>query len=424
LRFFLQVRERSTLEAKRPVVALEFVRELNKVLVLNLIRQERMISRADIAQRVHLSRSTVSAIVNDLLAEGWLVESGIGKSRGGRRPILLTFNYQAGYILGVDAGATHLFALVTDLDGQIVVEIERPFDVSAGPEAGLATIVDVARELLAAAHLELSHLIGVGVGLPGPLDYARGTVVAPPIMPGWDNFPVRDRLVATLDAPVYVDNDANLGALGEYGYGAGKDVDNLAFIKVATGIGCGIIVGGQIYHGQTGAAGEIGHVTMAEDGPPCTCGSYGCLEAMAGGPAIAQRAAQALQVGQSTVLRSMISNGNLTAKLVEQAARQGDPLACQLYADAGRLIGLAVANVINLLNPGRVIIGGGVSEAGELILASLRDTACQRSMRAAVGATDIVQATLGHRSSALGAVALVLQETFRSPAVDLVGWQA
>ena len=412
------------MDAKRPVIALGFVREINKVLVLNLIRQERTISRTDIARRIHLSRSTVSAIVNDLLAEGWLIESGTGKSRGGRRPILLSFNYRAGHILGVDAGATHLLAVVTDLDAQVVAEVERPFDVSAGPEVGLETIVDVAREALAEAHLELSQLIGVGVGLPGPLDYAHGTIVAPPIMPGWGDFPVRDRLVAALDVPVFVDNDANLGALGEFSYGAGQDVENLAFIKVATGIGCGIMIGGQIYHGQTGAAGEIGHVTMAGDGPPCTCGSYGCLEAMAGGPAIAQRAAQAIQVGQSTMLRSMVSNGNLTAKLVEQAARRGDPLACQLYADAGRLIGLAVANVINLLNPGRVIIGGGVSEAGELILASLRETACQRSMRAAAGATDIVQATLGHRSSSLGAVALVLQETFRSPAVDLVGWQA
>lgn len=412
------------MEARRPVVALEFVRELNKVLVLNLIRQARTISRADIAHRVHLSRSTVSAIVNELLSEGWLAETGTGKSSGGRRPILLSFNCQAGYILGIDAGATHLLALATDLDAQIVAEAEHPFDVSAGPDVGLATIVAFAREMLAEAHIELSQLIGIGVGLPGPLDYAQGTVVAPPIMPGWDQVPVRDRLQAAFGVPVYVDNDANLGALGECCYGAGKDVENLAFIKVATGIGCGIIVGGQIYHGQTGAAGEIGHVTMAEDGPPCTCGSYGCLEAMAGGPAIAQRAALAVQVGQPTMLRSMISNGNLTAELVEQAARQGDPLAVQLYADAGRLIGLAVANVINLLNPGRVIIGGGVSEAGELILSSLRDTASQRSMRAAVGATEIIQATLGHRSSALGAVALVLRETFRSPAVDLVGWQA
>jgi glucokinase-like ROK family protein len=412
------------LEARRPVVALEFVRELNKVLVLNLIRQERTISRSDIARRVHLSRSTVSTIVNDLLAEQWLVETGTGKSRGGRRPILLGFNYQAGYILGVDAGATHLLAVVTDLDAKVVAEIEHSFDVSAGPEPGLEAIGEIAREILAESGLGLSQVIGIGVGLPGPLDYDHGTVVAPPIMPGWHNFPVRDRLEAAFGVPVYVDNDANLGALGEYSYGAGRGVDNLAFVKIATGIGCGIIVGGQIYHGQTGAAGEIGHVTMAEDGPPCTCGSYGCLEAMAGGPAIAQRAAQAIQVGQSTMLRSMISNGNLTAKLVEEAARQGDPLAVQLYADAGRLIGLAVANVVNLLNPGRVIIGGGVSEAGELILASLRGTACQRSMRAAAGATDIVQALLGHRSSALGAVALVLNETFRSPAVDLVGWRA
>ncbi len=398
----------------------EFMRELNKALILNLVRQQREIFRADIARRTRLSRSTVSTIVSELIDEGWLSESGPGKSRGGRRPIILTFNNQAGYVLGIGVGATHLMALVTDLDAQIVAEIERPFSAAAGPEVGLPAIVEIGRDALSRAGIDSTQLIGAGVGVPGPLDYKRGTIVAPPIMPGWHETPVRDQLRAVFETPVYLNNDANLGALGERHYGAGQNVDNLAFIKVATGIGCGIIIDGQIYHGQTGAAGEIGHLTIDEDGPPCKCGSYGCLEAMAGGQAIAQRAELAIQAGRPTLLRELSTNGKLTAKDVDRAARKGDTLSQQLYQDAGRLIGIAVADLINLLNPGLVIIGGGVAQAGELMLESLRETACQRSIRATIGNIEIVQSALGRRSTALGAVALVLEETFRNPAKDLI----
>jgi glucokinase-like ROK family protein len=396
------------------------MRELNKALILNLVRQSREISRTDIARRTRLSRSTVSTIVSELIDEGWLIESGPGKSRGGRRPIILTFNYQAGYALGIGVGATHVIALVTDLEARIAAEIERPFVAADGPEVGLPAIVEIGRDALSQAGVDTSQLLGAGVGVPGPLDRKRGTIVAPPIMPGWHETPVRDRLREAFGTPVYLNNDANLGALGERHYGAGQNVDNLAYIKVATGIGCGIIIDGQIYHGQTGAAGEIGHLTIDEDGPPCKCGSYGCLEAMAGGQAIAQRAELALQAGRPTMLRELSMNGKLTAKDIDHAARKGDALSRQLYQDAGRLIGIAVADLINLLNPGRVIIGGGVSQAGELMLEPLRETACQRSMRATIGSIDIVQSALGRNSTALGAVALVLEETFRSPAEDLI----
>lgn len=405
---------------KKLAVAPEFMRELNKALILNLVRQERTLSRTDIARRTRLSRSTVSTIVSELIEEGWVAECGTGKSRGGRRPILLAFNYQAGYVLGIGAGATHLLALVTDLDAKILAQIERPFDAAEGPQTGLPAIASIGQDCLDQAGIEASQLIGVGVGVPGPLDFQKGTIVAPPIMPGWSGIPVREQLQEALKAPVYLDNDANLGALGERHYGAGRGLDNLAYIKIATGVGCGLIIDGTIYHGQSGAAGEIGHVTIDEEGPPCKCGSYGCLEAMVGGPAIAQRAMMAIEAGQPTILAESISNGRLTAQDVDRAARQGDQLSQQLFRTAGRLVGIAVADVINLLNPGRVIIGGGVSQAGELILESLRETANQRSMRAAIGSADIVQAQLGRLSTALGAVALVLEETFRSPARDFL----
>ncbi|MFZ5917198.1 MAG: ROK family transcriptional regulator [Chloroflexota bacterium] len=404
---------------KASVTDPKFVREVNKSLVLSLVRQARHVSRADLARRTHLSRSTVSAVVSELLGEGWLVETGTGESQGGRRPILLTFNHRAGYILTIAAGASHLLSLVTDLDAGLLAEIEHPFNVADGPAIGLAAMETIGRQALRQAGVQPSQLLGVGVGVPGPLNCARGTIIAPPIMPGWNEVPVRGHLQHIYGVSVYLDNDANLGALGEWRFGAGQGIDNLVFIKIATGIGCGLIIGGQIYHGHTGSAGEIGHVTIDEHGPPCSCGSYGCLEAMAGGPAIAQRAMMAIQAGQPTILKDMTPNGHLTAQDVAKAAHRGDALSLQLYRDAGRLIGIAVADVLNLFNPGRVIVGGGVSQAGDLIMASLRATVRQRSVRAAVENADIVQAALGRRSAAWGAVALVLQETFRSPVSDL-----
>jgi len=396
----------------------ELIRGPNKATVLNLVRQAQSISRTQIARQTGLSRSAVSTIVAELLEAGWIVECGSGKSSGGRRPILLAHRPQAGYVLGLDVGASHLSALVTDLDAHVLAEVRRAFDVSRGPGVGLPAIASIGEDVLAQGDVDRQQLLAVGIAVPGPLDYQRGTVIAPPIMPGWDGFPIRSHLEVRFGVPVYLDNDANLGALGELRYGAGRGLQNLAFIKVATGIGCGIVIDGRIYHGQTGAAGEIGHVVVDPDGPPCTCGGFGCLEAMAGGPAIAARAGLAIQAGQSTILRTGQANGNLSARDVAEAARRGDPLSRQLFADAGRLIGLAAADVINLLNPGRLIIGGGVSQAGDLILETLRETVDRRTVRAAIENVDVVQSELGVRSTALGAVALALQETFKSSAVD------
>jgi predicted NBD/HSP70 family sugar kinase len=215
-------------------------------------------------------------------------------------------------------------------------------------------------------------------------------------MPGWDGFPIRERLAQKWGRPVFVDNDADLGALGEGTFGAGRGEPNLAYIKVGTGIGCGILLDGHIYRGVHGTAGEIGHVTISEDGPPCTCGNYGCLEAMAGGRAIAQRAQLAIKAGQRTALTTLNHNGEVSAR------------------DVGRHIGGALASLINLLNPGLVLVGGGVAGAGEFLLNPIRAAAQERSMRAAFQSTRIELATLSARSVIMGALSLAMTQTFKS----------
>lgn len=391
------------------------MREMNRTLILNIIREEGAVSRAAIARRTRLSRSTVSSIVSELLDARLVHEVGQGRSSGGRRPILLNFNYNAGYVVGVDLGATYVIILVANLRGEVVARTEADFAVSLGPEVGLPRIVQMVRQCLDQAGVPIGHVRGVGMGVPGPVEYAEGRVVAPPIMPGWHGVPLRDLLSQELGVPVYVDNDANLGALSEHCRGAGRGYANLAYIKVGTGIGCGLILGGQLYRGEVGSAGEIGHVTIDENGPPCKCGSYGCLESMAGGPAIALRAQQAIRAGQPTALSAVQPLESITARDVALAAQKGDKLAQQLFAEAGKHIGVALASLANLLNPGLIIIGGGVAQAGRLLLDPIHKTLEQRALQPVAQSTRVVQSVIGRDASALGAVDLALQEVFQSP---------
>ena len=390
------------------------VRNTNKASVIDLIRRApEGISRVQLAENLNVSRSTVTTIINDLLASNLVLECGAGASRGGRRPIVLQVNPHAGRVIGVDIGANHACVLLADLVGGVLAEAEAPLVIADGPEACLQRVYELVDQVLEQAGVSLEAVRAVGVGVPGPVIQAQGIVSAPPIMPGWDAFPIRQALEAHWGKPTALDNDADLGALGEWTFGAGQGESNLAFIKVGTGIGCGLLLDGQLYRGALGAAGEIGHVTISDDGPPCTCGNYGCLEAMAGGRAIAQRAELAIKAGQRTQLAHIDHGRPLTALDVALAAQAGDPVAQQLLADAGRHLGSALASLINLLNPALVIVGGGVAGAGRYLLEPLQQAVNDRTLRAARQAMRVVPAALGRRTVAQGAVAAAMDETFR-----------
>lgn len=385
------------------------MREFNKVLVLNVIRQAGRISRAAIAQRTRMSRSTVSSIINELLEADLVREVGTGRSRsrGGRRPILLEFNSQAAYVVGVDLGATGMLVLLTDLEARPVVRLEEAFSVDEGPDVGIDRIVHLIDAAVAQAGLEMEQICGVGTGIPGPLEFSTGKTIFPPIMPGWHGTPIRSRLQERLGKPVHVDNDANLGAIGEYWWGAGQGIRNLAFLKVATGIGCGLILDGEVYRGEVGSAGEIGHTVIEEDGPPCRCGSAGCLEALAAAPAILQAAREA----DAALARR---DGLTLVQLIEEA-RDGHEVARRVFAHAGRRIGTALTSLVNLLNPGIIIIGGRVAQAGPLLLEPLRETVHRRALPVAMQRTRIVESKLGSEAIAIGAVTTVLQDLFSGP---------
>lgn len=396
------------------------MRKLNKDAVLELVRQAGPISRADLARHTLLSPSTISAITLELIEAQLVRETGAGLSRGGRRPVLLEFNREAALVVGVEMGVTHLTVLVTNLAPDILVRYEVPFTVAVHPEVGIERLIEGIRAALGQLQVNnggLSRIAGIGIGVPGPVDVAQGALVAPPLIPQWDGYPLSAELNERLGLPVLIDNDATLGVWGEYTFGAGQGVDALAYVKLGTGIGCGLICNGELYRGARGYAGEIGHLMVAQNGPPCRCGSYGCLEAMAGGEAVAQQAKLALKAGHHSTLANIADPNTITAREVAAAAAAGDALGRQILNTAGRLLGIALADLVNLLNPGRIVIGGGLVQAGEPLLAPLRDTVRAQAMRASGRATEIVPAALGGDSIALGAVAMVLKTVLYGAAV-------
>jgi glucokinase-like ROK family protein len=392
-----------------PPVDLHF-RNLNKHVTLDLIRYAKGgISRADIARRMDLSRAAVTGIINDLIDRGLVREASNVPSVSGRRPVMLEINPALGYVLGIDLGATHLEIVVADFSGRIVADRRSEIQIQEGPQQCLGLIIDEAVALLDAAGLSMGQISAAGVGVPGPIISEAGMVRMPPLMPGWDKFPIRSHLESHWGIPVSLNNDAELGALGEWAFGAGRGEHNLAYIKVGTGVGAGLILDGRIYRGTSGCAGEIGHITIKEQGPRCACGNRGCLEVVAGGRAIAQQAQRAILANRSTILAEIKPVETITAEDVAEAARRGDLISQQIIAEAGGYLGTAIASLVNLINPGMIVIGGGLAQMGDLLLEPVRQAVVNRSISAAAESVRIVTAVLGNRSASIGAVTQALE---------------
>jgi glucokinase-like ROK family protein len=380
-------------------------KQYHKRLSLDLIRfTPGGISRAELSRQIGITRSAVTTIVNDLMSIGLVREAEDGHTASGRPPILLEINPRRGYLIGIDIGATHISTLVTDFSSNVIYEVENSFDIKVAPELGLQQVDHCLQSTLKELQLDLRAVIGIGVGVPGPVISAEGNVGSPPLMPGWDRYPIRARLEGKWGRPISLGNDAELGALGEWAHGAGRGEQNLAYIKVGTGVGAGFLLNGKIYRGATGSAGEIGHITIQENGPQCACGNYGCLEALAGGNAIARQAQQAVRSGRRTQLATIDPVESITARDVASAARRGDHVAQKIIMEAGTYLGIGIASLVNLINPGLVVIGGGVAQTGDLLLQPLRQVVQQRSLASVTQVVRISTAVLGRRSTSMGAV--------------------
>jgi len=379
--------------------------------VLDAIRHSNGLSRSDVAHRTGLGRAVVAQRVGELVERGLVTDEAPGPSRGGRPARQLVLNAAAGRLLVADLGATSADIALTDLGGTVLAHRAEPCDIGEGPDAILGLVEAHFDELLQG---DPGPLWGIGIGVPGPVEFRTARPVSPPIMPGWDGYAIRERFATRYGAPVWVDNDVNVMALGEWRSGIAAGHANVIFVKIGTGIGAGLISDGQLHRGAQGAAGDVGHIQVLDDpAVVCRCGNIGCLEAAAGGGALGRIATEmAARGGHPWLARVLERAGAVTARDVADAARRGEPGSVELLQRSGRLVGSMLAGLVNFFNPSLIVIGGGVADAGDLLLAAIRETVYRRSLPLATRELVIQRSSLGSFAGVTGAAAMVADQLF------------
>lgn len=375
----------------------QLIREINKSLVLNLVRDHGVISRTDIAEAAHLSLATVSGITSELIEQGLIYEHEEGTSSGGRRPILLALNRRAGLVIGAKLTETHVVAALTDLNAEIVAQLEVPLGSNHSPEGVVSVMCDAVTGLRAAQPDK--PVFGVGVGMAGVIDRRTGVCRFSPFF-GWRDVPLRSMLEQRLSLPVMLENDVNTLTIAEKWFGAGVGVSDFLVITLGRGIGMGMVLNGHLYRGGCGSGGEFGHITMVPDGPQCDCGKRGCLEALVSDPAIERRM-------QAALGRAM------TIEEASNLARQGDVTASSIFASSGRTLGMGIAQLVNIFNPPLLVVGGEGTRVLDLLLEPLQQALQACCFDGFFEDMRLVVEPWGDDAWARGAASLMLEELFR-----------
>jgi glucokinase-like ROK family protein len=378
--------------------------------VLRLLRDEGPVSRAELGDRLELTRPRLLAEVERLVTTGLIAEAGMAASRGGRRSTLVELHPRLRFA-AVDLGASSIDIEVTNGRLEPIAAYQETADIRSGPKVILHRV----NELLAKARTDGAYekLDAVGIGVPGPVSFRDGVPVSPPIMPGWDRYPVRELLAREHGCPAVVDNDVNIMAIGERHGGVAHSVDDFLFVKIGTGIGCGIHLGGGVYRGVDGCAGDIGHIQVDSHGPVCSCGNTGCLEAVFSGSAMARDALAAARSGESPALAERLAAGiDVSARDVAEGAAEGDVTCIRLIRDGGRRVGSVLATLVSFANPSMIVIGGGLAQLGHVLLAEIRSVVYRRSLPLATGNLPVVLSELGSRAGVTGAAVLASDAAF------------
>jgi N-acetylglucosamine repressor len=400
----------------RSTGSLPLIKEMNRSLILETIRTKSPISRAQIAKHTGLHPSTVTRIVASLLEDGIIEEKGMHDQPKvvGRQPIMLSLVADSMHVVGVAVEITSATGLIVNLHGEVVEREEQIWE-STGKDDIVQGIKSIIDRLMEKGRGRGVKILGVGIGMHGMVDHARGVCLYAPAF-GWKDAPISDLLSPHYDFPIRVENNANTMALGEYWFGQ-SNVASLAAVKVGHAIGSGIILNESLFVGEAFSAGEIGHFTVAFDGPLCNCGNHGCLETVASIDAIVRQGRRMLRDGVTSELLHLTGT-NLDAldlSHICQGAALGDQLSLQLFADAGSHIGVAVANLINMLNPRKVLIGGEIFAALDFILPKIREVVDVRALAIPRAKVEIEPVGLGRDAVAIGAVTLILRDVFGHP---------
>jgi len=390
------------------------LRKLNRGVVLDLLRAERPISRTGLARKARLSKPTISVIVDQLLALDLVCEVGLGHSRRGRRPVMLDFNPDARLVAGAELQELEWVIVLTNLDGRVQERITVAA-VNADPRTVAGALAEGLDQLC--QRVDRSSVLGVGVGVPGTVSVQTG-IVALSLALGWNDVPLKELVEEATGLPAAVANRCKGAALAEKWHGVGQEIDDLIYVRVGTGIGAGFVHRGDLFLGSS-YAGELGHCSIYPDGPLCACGNRGCLEALASGPALAARARERILQGEESLLVSMSSDepANITAKMVEQAAREDDALAKDVLAETGAFLGIAIGTLINLYNPQMVVLGGPVSRAGPFLMDSLCREAEHRSLHLLSQDVRFEMSVLGQDAGPVGAATMISRQLN-----DLLDW--
>jgi len=392
------------------------VRRMNRDVILKLVREQGPISRTALARKTRLTPATAFSIVEELVQQGLVQGTGIGPSQGGRRPMLFEFNPRSYGVIGVDIRSAQVLGLVTDLDARPEVIVANDYDPDSDVDV-VALTAQTIRELIAASPFPRERLMGIGVAVPGLIDVQRGVVVESRNW-NWTNLPLRDLLIGEFDLAIYMEVDDKALAVGEAFFGSGRGIPNTVCIKIGRGLGAGLVMDSVLVRGADNMAGEIEHILVDPEGPRCFCGNYGCLTALVSASAITGRAVKGLKLGAVSSVTEAVGGrlDRITVALIADAARAGDPFARQIMEETGRYLGIAVAMLVNLLNPDRVIIGGGVIQAGSPLIEPIRQVVRQRTYAVPGKRVSIVPADLGVEAPAVGAAAVVMIQEGALPA--------
>lgn len=384
-----------------------------EITVLETVFWSSGISRSELSEQSGFSRSKANMATAALIERGMLDETGPQVSSGGRRPETLLLSSDMGVLAAIDLGASSVDVALVAPDMTVLAHHAETIEITEGPGVVLSRVKDILRDLRKRCNVRAEKVIGIGIGVPGPVEFDSGLLVAPPIMPGWEGFSIREYLREEYAAPVFIDNDVNVMAMGEL-WRLHRKLPNFLVVKIGTGIGCGIVCNRMIYRGTNGSAGDVGHICVDPTGERCHCGNQGCVEIMAAGPAIARQGTEAAKAGKSPQLAQILANnGVITPEDVGQASRGGDVAANAIIKLSGKLIGQMLATVVNFFNPSHIFIAGGISHIGPMFLASIRQSIYQRSLPLSTRHLEILYAPLGDRAGVIGCAAMALQETMR-----------
>ena len=398
------------------------INTLNKQNVINIIRDNGPIFKAEISRVTGLSIPTVMKMADEFILKGLVREVGKGESSGGKPPLLIEFVPDAHYIIGVDIGTTNIVSIIMDMSAQIVSKQITPTGVKDPPDVVIDRIIGTIGRTLDETSVKKEKILGIGIGMPGLLDSQSGIVLFSPDFK-WENVDLVGPIRKKYGMPVIMDNVTRAMAMGEKWFGLGRGISNFMCINLGYGIGSAIVVDGELYSGSSGSSGEFGHMTLEKNGPLCDCGNYGCLEALASANAITKKAKFFIEKGEGSSILKLAGGDidGIEAKTVFDAAKSGDMLALEIVHEAAEYIGIALANIINLVDPELIILEGGVARAGEILSGTIQKVVGRRKMKYAGTHTNIAISELGENSAAIGAASFLLKRLIENGgALDLI----